>query len=245
MRLLQVAIDPQASVEAWLTSDPMLATTNTFKSLAELLRDEEISPRLSLAIELASAIAEAGRKVVVWAPFTRTIQTLTEALAPYGADAIFGEVPSGEESDEDTREAILLRFHNDANARVLVANPAAGGEGISLHRVCHDAIFVGRTYNAAHYLQARDRIHRLGLKPGTTTNITILESMVPGGLGSIDMSVRNRLDMKVAQMGSALDDPDLRQLALESADADPLLDDGLSFDDLADLLRELTSDKSS
>jgi hypothetical protein len=241
MRLLQVAIDPQAAVVAMTEKDPLLGEVPAMRALAEQLLSEEVSPRMDRAIELALDLVTAGRKVVLWAPFTRTIQTLTAALAEAGAEAIYGAVPSGEESDDDTREAILLRFHEDAGRQVLVANPAAGGEGISLHRVCHDAIFVGRTYNAAHYLQARDRIHRLGLPLNAVTRITVLESRAPGGLGSIDMSVRRRLAWKVDQMGKVLDDTDLAQLALESDQADPMLDDGLTYDDLVDLVKELTN----
>ena len=40
-------------------------------------------------------------------------------------------------------------------------------------------------------------------------------------------------------MSVALNDLDLRQLALESLSADPGLDDGLSFEDLRDLFQEL------
>jgi hypothetical protein len=68
-----------------------------------------------------------------------------------------------------------------------------------------------------------------------------LESRAPGGLGSIDLSVRRRLKWKVDQMGRVLDDTDLTQLALESDQADPTLDDGLTFDDLVDLVDELTN----
>jgi SNF2 family DNA or RNA helicase len=241
MRLLQVAIDPQAAITAIRESDPLLANHPTMGALTDRLLNEDISPRMDRAIELALDVVSEGRKVVIWAPFTRTIRTLTSALAESGADAIYGAVPSGDESEEDTREGILLRFHQDPSRQVLVANPAAGGEGISLHRVCHDAIFVGRTYNAAHYLQARDRIHRLGLPEGAITRVTVLESRAPGGLGSIDLSVRRRLKWKVDQMGRVLDDTDLTQLALESDQADPTLDDGLTFDDLVDLVDELTN----
>jgi hypothetical protein len=126
---------------------------------------------------------------------------------------------------------------------VLIANPAAGGEGISLHKVCHDAIFLGRTYNAAHYMQARDRIHRLGLADGIESNIVVFEVTAPARLGSIDLSIRNRLVSKISSMGQILDDDDLQTLSLESEDADEFLtDDDMSFDDVRDLIAELRSD---
>ena len=152
---------------------------------------------------------------------------------------IHGGVPAGDDSDDDTREGIIRQFHRDPRRMVLVANPAAGGEGISLHQVCHNAIYIGRTYNAAHYLQSRDRIHRLGLSADTTTRITIVENTAPNRVGSIDLSVRRRLETKVAAMAAILDDHDLRELALESDLADPTLDDGITRRDLEDLILEL------
>jgi hypothetical protein len=41
-------------------------------------------------------------------------------------------------------------------------------------------------------------------------------------------------------MGLALRDRNLQTLALESEDADPQLDDGLTYEDLADLVAELS-----
>jgi SNF2 family DNA or RNA helicase len=88
---------------------------------------------------------------------------------------------------------------------VMVANPAAAGEGISLHTVCHHAIYLDRNFNAAQYLQSEDRIHRLGLPPNQDTTIEIVECA-----GSVDESVRQRLEFKVGQMAAALNDSGLK-----------------------------------
>ena len=45
---------------------------------------------------------------------------------------------------------------------VLVANPAACAESISLHKACSHAIYYDLSYNCAQYLQSLDRIHRVG-----------------------------------------------------------------------------------
>ena len=55
------------------------------------------------------------------------------------------------------------------------------------------------------------------------------------------MSVRRRLDTKVDQAWRVLDDEDLRLLSLESDVANPDLDDGLSNNDVLDLVHQLTS----
>jgi hypothetical protein len=109
-----------------------------------------------------------------------------------------------------------------------------------LHHVCHHAIYVDRTYNAAHYLQSVDRIHRLGLLPGTDTFIYILESIAPGVIGSIDYSVRRRLIAKLNMMAAALDDFDLHQLALDEQEGDEPIDYDITLDDIVDLVNELS-----
>ncbi len=238
MRLLQVAIDPFTAVAGMVNSGFSLPGSD-FAEVCRRVIEEDWSPRMVEVERRVRTLVADGQKVVVWAPFVSTIERLTSRFEDLGAMMIHGGVPAGDDADDDTREGIIRRFHSDSRRMVLVANPAAGGEGISLHQVCHNAVYIGRTYNAAHYLQSRDRIHRLGLSADTTTRVTIVEHTAPNRVGSIDLSVRRRLQAKVAAMSAVLDDRDLRQLALESDDADPLLDDGITRADLEDLILEL------
>ena len=84
---------------------------------------------------------------------------------------------------------------------VLVANPAAAGEGISLHKECHRSIYIDRTFNAAHFLQSRDRIHRLGLPKNTQVKETILVHE-----NQIDLKVEQNLKEKLDLMENVLND---------------------------------------
>ena len=45
---------------------------------------------------------------------------------------------------------------------VLIANPAAFAESVSLHKTCKHAIYYDLSYNCAQFLQSIDRIHRVG-----------------------------------------------------------------------------------
>jgi hypothetical protein len=138
-----------------------------------------------------------------------------------------------------TREGRLARFHADENCSVLIANPAAAGEGISLHTVCHDAIYLDRSYVSTHYLQSIDRIHRLGLPPDIETHIHIYQTKAPRELGSIDLSVSRRLATKIRNLQQLLDDPDLHLIALDEEDADDPIDYDVDLQDLVDLVEEL------
>lgn len=100
------------------------------------------------------------------------------------------------EDTVETREKIIADFHRkDSSFSVIIANPFAVSESISLHKVCHNAIYIERSFNAAHFIQSKDRIHRYGLKPGTQTNYYYLLSE-----NSIDEVIHDRLIAKETRL---------------------------------------------
>jgi len=164
--------------------------------------------------KLATMIAEnaaAGRKTLVWSNFIGNLEELaTRVLAPYRPALIYGGIPSSpRETSFITRQSELARFRNDDTCLVLLANPAAMSEGVSLHRECHDAIYVDRTFNAGQYLQSLDRIHRLGLPPNAETRITFLVTS-----DTIDNIIDQRVRLKAERLSQMLSDPNLTVMAL-------------------------------
>ena len=153
------------------------------------------------AAELIEQIIAGGGKVVVWACYIKTIESLSRFLTTKGINnkTLYGETPVASdeitpESEEYalTREFIIKEF-NDMNSglNVLIANPFAVAESISLHKACHNAIYLERSFNAAHFIQSKDRIHRYGLPNGVQTNYYYLVSE-----NSIDETIDERLSIK-------------------------------------------------
>ncbi|HEX7196993.1 MAG TPA: DEAD/DEAH box helicase, partial [Candidatus Limnocylindria bacterium] len=147
--------------------------------LASKVRDYatfEVPAKFEKLVSMVAANAAADRKTLVWSNFVGTINTLaTQLLAPYCPAVIHGSVrPISDDDAVITRDKELRRFRTDPDCSVLIANPQAMSEGVSLHRECHEAIYVDRTFNAGQYLQSVDRIHRLGLAAGTETRIRFL-----------------------------------------------------------------------
>lgn len=159
--------------------------------------------------------AARGQKVLVWSSFVRNIRALARLLAQYQPAIVHGGVPSDEMAPAGaiTREREFERFRHDPACTVLLANPAACGEGVSLHHWCHHAVYLDRTFNAGHFLQSQDRIHRLGLEDNVVTRFTLLISAE-----SIDDSVNGRLIEKVGALARLMDDPGLVSIALPSSD---------------------------
>jgi len=165
--------------------------------------------------QIVSDAASRGEKVIVWSSFVRNLKAVARYLKDYSTAMIHGGVPLEDSGAGGgiTREAELHRFRKDPKCVVLLANPAACGEGISLHHECHHAVYLDRTFNAGQFLQSQDRIHRLGLEQNVVTRFTLLQSE-----DSIDDTVQARLTEKVRALSLLMDDPGLVLVALPEAD---------------------------
>lgn len=236
MTLLQLSANPLLALRA-------MAESSDFSQIGSGIIDKVIaegpSQKMRAVASLARELARDNRKTVIWTIFTDTILEMEKLLADLNPVTLYGAIPTGEDEGDDTRESRIKRFHNDPACSVIIANPAAAGEGISLHEACHDAIYLDRSYNTTHYLQSIDRIHRLGLKPGVETNIHIFQTVAPKGIGSIDRSVNRRLATKLRNLQQLLDDPDLHEIALDEENAADPTNYGIELEDLIDLIEEL------
>jgi SNF2 family DNA or RNA helicase len=209
--------------------------------LSAVLAEGE-GPKLRYVLKKARQLARDGQKVLIWSSFVRNVEYIAERLSDLGAVYIHGGVDAGDEDDDESREGKIKLFHDNPNVLVMVANPAAAGEGISLHRVCHYAIYLDRTFNAAHYLQSVDRIHRFGLKRDEKTTIEVVACAE-----SVDETVRERLNYKIERMAEALEDSSLRPdpIPLDPPDIEDVEEysTGLAPDDIQALLRDLSRDE--
>lgn len=199
--------------------------------LDSLMRDlpsYEMAPKYLETVAIVARNAEEGRKTLVWSTFIRSLNTLAELLREYSPAVVHGGTMN--------RELEIARFRRpDSGCFVLLSNPATLGEGISLHRECHDAVYVDRDFAAGKYLQSLDRIHRLGLPPDVETRITVLVSE-----RTIDEVVAQRLQTKLDFMGRILDDPAVQRLA--DLDDEPAIGGGIDNDDLQAILGYLRAD---
>lgn len=180
-------------------------------------------PKIDYVCRRVRELSAENKKVLIWSSFVPNVELIALRLNDLGAEYIYGKVDAGDENDNDTREGKIKRFHDDPTCKVLVANPAACSEGISLHKVCQYAIYLDKSFNAAHYLQSEDRIHRLGLDDNAHPCVEFVECE-----NSIDQVVRERLSYKVNTMAKALNDSSLN-ISISEIDYDEEVDD---FDSL-------------
>lgn len=148
------------------------------------------------AIELALSLVKSDRKVIMWDIFVDNMFFLYEQLdriVPNDVEIICGTV------DFADRQEAIKRFR-EGNSMILIANPATLAESISLHRCCQNAIYVNRNFNAAQFIQSKDRIHRINMPEGTTATYYFLENDK-----SVDCAIDEKLNKKESRMLKILD----------------------------------------
>ncbi len=237
LKLLQAASNPlllAAAEEVDLEGDDG-SRSAVWELLREIARTERPA-KITKAIELAeSALGQNDKaKVLIWTSFVQNVLALEKLLERYGPVTLYGAIVTGSAEEADTREGRIRRFHTDSGCRVLIANPAACGEGISLHTACHYAIYLDRTFNAAHFLQSIDRIHRLGLAEDILTRVEILEAR-----WTIDARVATRLKAKIDSMSVILNDPGLTALAYDPLDVVEEFPAGIQPEDVEEIMEHI------
>lgn len=205
-------------------------------SLSDLIAsypDYENPPKFIALGQILRENVELTRKTLVWSNFVSNTALMEETFRALQPAVIHGGIPSNLSAPNAprTREAELARFRHDPDCKLLIANPAAMSEGVSLHKECHDAVYVDRTFNAGQYLQSLDRIHRLGIDPEEETRITFLVTS-----GTVDMTVNMRVDQKAQRLGQILSDDTIATMALPDQED---YEEVLAEDDVAALLAHL------
>lgn len=235
MCLLEAASNPMllaSSDDLELAEQDSGTASQVWALLRELARSEKPAKVLKVLDIVESTLTGShGTKVLIWTSFVENVLLLEKLLGDYKPVTLYGAVATGSDEDADTREGRIRIFHSDPHCRVMIANPAACGESISLHRACHHAIYLDRTFNAAHYLQSVDRIHRLGLDPGVQTRVQILEAT-----GTIDSRVASRLKVKIDAMSVVLNDPSLAALAYDPVDVVEDFPAGIQPEDVEEIV---------
>lgn len=166
-----------------------------------------------------NVLVEQG-KVLIWSYFLGNLERLRSTFqgkVPF-VEVLTGATPvSGgddeEEPDLGTREEIIDRFHSTSGPAVLIANPQAVGESISLHKACRTAIYFDRDFNAGRFIQSKDRIHRYNPKGGEPVTYYYLVSP-----GTVDYDIDARLTLKERRLADLVDADDIPLLTAAGED---------------------------
>jgi hypothetical protein len=121
---------------------------------------QETPPKFIKILELLKQInvkKGADGKVIIWSIFIQNIHDLQTYLRANSVECelLYGATPA--DKTEAGREEIIKQFHQpNCVYKVIIANPSAVGESISLHKACHNAIYLEKNFNAAMYMQSKE-----------------------------------------------------------------------------------------
>jgi len=127
----------------------------------------EIPNKINALMELVESLNKKSNKIIIWSSFVNSIKYISGYLSRHKIKNkyIIGEIPFIDDplKNVESRNKIKNEFLDPSSGLdVLIANPAAFAESVSLHKTCKHAIYYDLSYNCAQFLQSIDRIHRVG-----------------------------------------------------------------------------------
>ena len=183
--------------------------------IKQLINGMGITSKKKQCVYLTKDLVQQGKKVIIWCIFKDSIKSIQEILEKMNIKAkyIMGEV----ELDERNK---LINDFRSGKFDVLITNPHTLAESVSLHTVCHDAIYFEYSYNLVHLLQSKDRIHRLGLPEGQYTQYYYMQDYFKydGEDFSMDEKIYLRLQEKEKIMLDAIDNQELEPVYTSEED---------------------------
>ena len=123
----------------------------------------DCAPRLNVLLEV---LEETSRKVIIFAPFRHSIETIATFLTKHNVECevVHGDVGVNKRTD------IFKRFQTTDKPRVLVIQPQSASHGVTL-TAADTVVFYGPVMSVETYLQCIARADRIGQD---STNVTVI-----------------------------------------------------------------------
>lgn len=180
-------------------TDVIVNDSEFFKKICEYPINETPAKFVAIKELIDQKIIPHQEKVIIWSIFIQNAKELKQYLHTYNVESrlLIGEI------GQEERESTIQKFNDPKNQefQVVIANPFSVAESISLHKGCHNAIYMERDYNCSNFLQSKDRIHRVGLPENQITNYYYFVSK-----DSIDEVINHRLNLKIRRMEEIIND---------------------------------------
>ena len=197
-----------------IDNEGFLSTEGMFEDMRMLINKIGNTSKFKQGIDIIGQLVDEKKPVLVWSLFVKNIVKIERILSEkgYKVKIIDGSVPL------EDREAIIKEFKT-GSIDVLVTNPNTMAESVSLHTICHDAVYFEYNFNLTHMLQSRDRINRLGLPTNQYTRYYYL--MLESNhikYNSIDRKIYNRLKEKEAIMLEAIEGNTIKRVDFNDVD---------------------------
>lgn len=184
------------SLKIELSRSNLLALTTRLRQASScpsiLTTENIISSKIERCIDLVEQIVEEGNKVVIFSTFKEPVYQLKELLKKYNPLIGTGDLKDQEVSDN------IDKFQKEDKYKVFIGTISKCGTGITLTAASY-MIFIDTPFTSSSYIQAQDRIYRIGTK-----NTVFIYNLIAEG--TIDERVAQIVDTKGAMSDYIIDD---------------------------------------
>lgn len=192
------------------------------EDITGLVEQIDVTTKTKKTLQLLKQLQAENKKTIVWCTFVSSIKQIEQLCNENGIQAkcIYGEVAL------EDRIQLINAFRN-GDYDVLITNPHTLAESVSLHSVCHDAIYYEYSFNLVHLLQSKDRIHRLGLPQDQYTQYYFMNGAYVYNNEHVSITDRiyNRLKEKEQTMLEAVNNDILEHVTTEEEDIEVIFQD--------------------
>jgi SNF2 family DNA or RNA helicase len=152
------------------------------------------SAKLEQIVADMDEVAENDRKAIIFSQWVEPLETLAEALAPFGPLQYHGKIVQRD------RQPILDRFKADKEKHVLLMSYGTGSVGLNLQFTNYVFLF-DRWWNPAIEDQAINRAHRIGQKETVFVKRFICQSTIEGRIAEVLEKKRQLFEELIGQNG--------------------------------------------
>ncbi|GLI53989.1 DEAD/DEAH box helicase [Thermodesulfovibrio yellowstonii] len=176
-----------------VTVQHVLALISKLKQICNLAPRSKESCKLEYLIEKLEEITEQGEKAIVFSQYpNKTLRLLEPSLKKFNPLVYDGSL------SETQRDAIIKKFQEDEQNKIILMSVKAGGLGLTLTRANYVFHF-DLWWNPSVALQAEDRTHRIGQKK--TVFVSSLFTV-----NTIEERIQNLLNKKRQLFKDVIDD---------------------------------------
>lgn len=214
VRILQLESNPKMLLESIdkeefanvldISSDDIedIEYKNYSEEIKELINSVEATSKMKKCVEEIVKMNNRNKKVIIWCIFKESMKKIKKILNENGIKA---EIINGSVELFERQERIENFKNHEFN--ILITNPHTLAESVSLHNVCHDAVYFEYSYNLVHLLQSKDRIHRLGLLQNQKTQYYFMNTVYneENNNFSLGRKIYDRLKLKEDNMIEAIE----------------------------------------
>jgi SNF2 family DNA or RNA helicase len=152
------------------------------------------SAKLEQMVADMDEVADNDRKAIIFSQWVEPLETLAQALAPFGPLQYHGKIPQRE------RQPILDRFKADKSKHVLLMSYGTGSVGLNLQFTNYVFLF-DRWWNPAIEDQAINRAHRIGQKETVFVKRFICQNTIEGRIAEVLEKKRALFEEMLGQNG--------------------------------------------